>query len=226
IGHDNRLNSKKYSLLCAKVLSSFGIKVYLFKNNQMVPTPIISYTIRQLRANGGIIVTASHNPKEYNGFKVYNPDGGQILPEVANEISKYMPKPDCILNIKYKPDLSKIVEIDDKYIDSYIFAARQVLVDLSIIDKKKTFPVIFTGHHGTSVQLLPKFLKSLGFNVIPVKEQCYEDPNFTNSPSSNPEAKDSFDLAIKYAKKHKAKIILGIDPDADRMAVMINHHNK
>lgn len=226
IGHDNRIGSIEYSKLCAEVLSSFGIKAYMFKNNELMPTPIISYAIRELKACGGIIITASHNPKDYNGFKAYNPDGGQILPDVAKQIEKLMPAPSKILDIKYKPNIKNICSISQSVVDSYLTKAKCAIVDQKIIKQKKSFPIIFTGHHGTSCKLLPKFLKSLGFNVIPVKEQCYSDPMFTNSPSSNPEFADSFKLSIKYANKYKSKICIGIDPDADRMAVMINHNGK
>ncbi len=226
IGHDNRIGSIEYSKLCAEVLSSFGIKAYMFKNNELMPTPIISYTIRELKTCGGIVITASHNPKNYNGFKAYNPDGGQILPDVAKQIEKLMPAPSKILNIKYKPNNKNICFIDKSVIDSYLAKAKCAIIDQKIIKQKKNYPIIFTGHHGTSCKLLPKFLKSLGFNVIPVKEQCYSDPMFTNSPSSNPEFADSFKLSIKYANKYKSKICIGIDPDADRMAVMINHNGK
>ncbi len=226
IGHDNRLNSGKYSLLCAKVLSSFGIKVYLFKKNELMPTPIISFAIRQLNASGGIIITASHNPKEYNGFKAYNPNGAQILPYTANEISKCMPKPRDILSIEYKPKLDMITYLEDDIVNKYLSAAKNVIIDKNVLKATKTFPIIFTGHHGTACKLLPKFLASLGFNIIPVEEQCYADSYFSHSPSSNPELIQSFDLAIKYANKNNAKIIIGVDPDADRMAVMINHEGK
>lgn len=198
----------------------------MFKNNELMPTPIISYAIRELKACGGIIITASHNPKDYNGFKAYNPDGGQILPDVAKQIEKLMPAPSKILDIKYKPNIKNICSISQSVVDSYLTKAKCAIVDQKIIKQKKSFPIIFTGHHGTSCKLLPKFLKSLGFNVIPVKEQCYSDPMFTNSPSSNPEFADSFKLSIKYANKYKSKICIGIDPDADRMAVMINHNGK
>lgn len=100
VGHDNRKNSDKYCLLAAKILSSFGIKVLLFNKNNLMPTPIISYAIRKLKCSGGIIITASHNPKNYNGFKVYNPDGGQVLPDVANKIQKLMPKNKDLLNLE------------------------------------------------------------------------------------------------------------------------------
>ena len=118
IGHDNRINSDLFSLVCANVLTTFGIKVYLFKNNHLTPTPIISFAIRFLNASGGIIVTASHNPKEYNGFKAYNPDGGQVLPDVAAEIEKYMPKNDSLVHNIYIGSAKLLREIDEKLIDN------------------------------------------------------------------------------------------------------------
>lgn len=226
IGHDNRINSDLFCITCANVLTSFGIKVYLFENNHLTPTPIISFAIRFLNANGGIIVTASHNPKEYNGFKAYNPDGGQILPDVANEIEKLMPQPESILNNVYIGDKNLLAEIDDKIIDVYFQEAKKALVKREIINIKKSEPFILTTHHGTASNYLPKFLKELNFNVIPVKEQCYVNSDFINSPSSNPEYFDSFNLSIKLAQKQKAKLLIGVDPDADRMAIMVKHNNQ
>lgn len=226
IGHDNRINSDLFCITCANVLTSFGIKVYLFENNHLTPTPIISFAIRFLNANGGIIVTASHNPKEYNGFKAYNPDGGQILPDVANEIEKLMPQPEDILNNVYIGNKNLLAEIDDKIIDVYCQEAKKALVKREIINIKKPEPIILTTHHGTASNYLPKFLKELNFNVIPVKEQCFVNSNFINSPSSNPEYFDSFNLSIKLAQKQKSKLLIGVDPDADRMAVMVKHNNQ
>lgn len=226
IGHDNRINSDLFCITCANVLTSFGIKVYLFENNHLTPTPIISFAIRFLNANGGIIVTASHNPKEYNGFKAYNPDGGQILPDAANEIEKIMPQPESILNNVYIGDKNLLAEIDDKVIDVYFQEAKKALVKRGIINIKKSEPIILTTHHGTASNYLPKFLKELNFNIIPVKEQCFVNSGFINSPSSNPEYFDSFDLSIKLAQKQKAKLLIGVDPDADRMAIMVKHNNQ
>ena len=225
IGHDNRMNSDIFSITCANVLTSFGIKVYLFKNNHLTPTPIISFVIRYLKANGGIIITASHNPKEYNGFKAYNPDGGQILPNVANEIEKLMPQPASILNNIYIGNKKLIFEINDKIIDIYFQQAKKAIVKNKIINIKKTEPIILTTHHGTASKYLPKFLKMLNFNVFLVKEQCFVNDKFINSSSSNPEYFDSFNLSIKLANKLKSKFLIGVDPDADRMAVMIKHKN-
>ena len=226
IGHDNRMNSDVFSIICANVLTSFGIKIYLFKNNHLTPTPIISFAIRYLKASGGIIITASHNPKEYNGFKAYNPDGGQILPNVANEIEKLMPKSTSILNNVYIGNKKLIFEIDDKIINIYFQHAKKAIVKNKIIDIKKSEPIVLTTHHGTASKYLPKFLKMLNFNIFPVKEQCFVNDKFINSPNSNPEYSDSFNLSIKLANKLKSKFLIGVDPDADRMAVMIKHENE
>ncbi|MCF0126809.1 MAG: hypothetical protein HUJ68_13870 [Clostridia bacterium] len=137
IGHDNRICSDKFSLICADVMTSFGIKVYLFKENKLMPTPIISYAIRELKTSGGIIVTASHNPKDYNGYKVYNPDGGQVLPPVANEIEKYLPPCIGLTKIKYKPNHKLISYIDDKLIKKYFQDVQKAFVDNAFAKKIK-----------------------------------------------------------------------------------------
>ena len=226
IGHDNRIKSDEFSIVCANVMTSFGIKVYVFEHNHLAPTPIISYCIRQLKATGGIIVTASHNPKNYNGFKAYNPDGGQILPDVAEEIEKNMPSSVGLTNITYKPKHELITYISEDLVKKYFKDVQKAFVDKYFSMGVKKWPVVVTCHHGTASRYLPEFLKSLHFNVIPVKEQCYPDPNFTNSPSSNPEDISSFDLSIKYANKYHANICIGVYPDADRMAVLVIHHGK
>lgn len=226
IGHDNRYHSDEFTKICANVLTSYGIKVYLFKNNHLIPTPIVSYLIREMNLTGGIIITASHNPKEYNGYKVYNHDGGQILPDVAKQIEKYMPPNHSILDIKITPNTKLIHEIDESYINHYFLAITKVLVNRDFLTTKKTYPVVVTTHHGTASNYLPSFIKQLKFNVYPVKQQCIVDPAFTNSPLPNPEDPKSFDAAIKLADQHNAKICLGVDPDADRLAIMIKHKNK
>ena len=226
IGHDNRINSKEFSIICTNVLTSYGIKVYLFENNHLTPTPMISYTIRNLSANGGIIITASHNPKEFNGYKVYNPDGGQVLPNTASEIESLMPNPWEIIDLDIKPNDKLIRYIDEKIIDTYMEEAKQAIVNKDFITKNKTYPVIITTHHGTASGYLQKFLSRLNVNAIEVKEQCYESSTFEHSPNSNPEYYHSFDLAIELAKKENSNIIIGVDPDADRMAVMIKHNNE
>ncbi|MEG1353382.1 MAG: phospho-sugar mutase [Malacoplasma sp.] len=223
IGHDNRMNANTYTMVCAKVLTSFGIKVFLFKNNELKATPIVSYMIIKMKLQGGIIITASHNPKDYLGFKVYNSTGGQILPHEENSISDLMPSSNLIIFQDYKERPELIFYIDDEYVNDYFSDAKACLIKTDI-EATKMFPVTFTAHHGTASYDMVTFLKSLNYlNVIPVTEQCFPDSNFTNSPSSNPEDPSSFELSLKYAKKFNAKIMLAVDPDADRLAVAVLH---
>jgi phosphomannomutase len=223
VGHDNRLNSDQFSMLAAEVLSSFGIKVLLFAKNQLMPTPIVSYAIRQTKSVGGLIITASHNPKEYNGFKAYHDDGGQILPPVAKAIVKNFKKPREILELTYKPQTKLISYLSNDIVNKYFTDAQRVLINQKKLLTSKKFPVVLTAHHGTACKLLPKFLSQLHFNVKPVPAQMFYSPTFVNSPISNPEDIKSFDLSIKQADKIKSDICIGVDPDADRMAVCIKH---
>lgn len=225
IGHDNRMNADMFALICAKVLTSFGIKVFLFKNNELMPTPIISYTIKHLGLNGGIIVTASHNPKNYLGFKAYNETSGQIMVDEAHEIEQYMPENSEILDKNYISDDSLISYLDDQIVSDYFKAARSCLINTNI-EEEKNEPIVFTAHHGTASYLMPSFLETLGYkNVILAKQQCVPDPNFTYSLCSNPEDPTSFELSEKYASKANSNIMLGVDPDADRLAVVVKHNN-
>lgn len=225
IAHDNRLNSDLFALECAKVATSFNIEVFLIEKNELKATPIISYLIRELKLDGGIIITASHNPKEYNGFKAYKNNGGQILEEDATIITNYMPESDSILENIYMEKENLIQYVDQKWINKYYDDCNNALI-FTDKTKEKKFPIIFTAHHGTATNDMVNILKKYNYtNLILVKEQCYADPNFSNSPSSNPEEPRSFDLALKYAKKNNAKIILGVDPDADRLAVVVKDKN-
>jgi phosphomannomutase len=222
VGHDNRLNSAKFAKLAAEVLSSFGIRVLLFAKNQLMPTPIVSYAIRETKSVGGLIITASHNPKEYNGFKAYRNDGAQILPPIANLIEKQLRKAFDILNTTYRAQPNLVSFLTNGIIDKYFKDAQRVLNKKELIEKKR-FPVVLTAHHGTACKLLPKFLKLLKFNIKPVHAQMFYSPTFINSPISNPEDIKSFDLSIVQANKIKSDICIGVDPDADRMAVCIKH---
>jgi phosphomannomutase len=227
IGHDNRLHSTTFAKLVAKVLSAFKINAVLFPNNHLIPTPIVSYAIRVTKAVGGIIITASHNPKTYNGFKAYHNDGSQVLPNVVKKIDKKLIKPADILDITYQPQLGLISYLNKSIINRYFKDAQQVLIDNKKLQKKdKNFPVVLTAHHGTACKLLPKFLHTLGFNIKPVTAQMFYSPTFVNSPISNPEDINSFALAIKLAEKIGSLICIGVDPDADRMAICIKHQNK
>lgn len=220
IGHDNRANSEIYSKLCADVLTSMSIEVFIPNNNAMLPTPIISFLVRELNCDGGIIITASHNPKSDNGFKVYNEEGIQMGTKETDAIEKLQLEPSELLNYKYTPLKQYIKKIGKLPIAKYFEVVKSSLVNNDIIEKKKFFPIIFTGFQGTTSQLLPKYLKSLKFiNVIPVKEQCRVSESFDNTPIANPENPDAFALALRYAKKHNAQVMIGCDPDGDRFAM-------
>lgn len=224
IGHDNRTNADMFSIICARVLTSFGIEVYLFNNNKLIPTPIVSYAINHYGFDGGIVVTASHNPKNYLGFKAYNETGAQILPDEAKIIEQNMPQSETILNNEYKYNQDLIQYLSDSVIKDYFIDARSCLIHTDI-SKRKEYPIVFTAHHGTASQLMPQFLSSLGYlNVVSVKQQCVPDANFTFSKCSNPEDPSSFELSEKYAFRVGADIMLGVDPDADRLAVAIKHN--
>lgn len=223
VAHDNRRNADAYAMIVAKVLTNFGINVWLYKDNQLKATPIVSYTIRKKQMDGAIIITASHNPKNYLGFKVYNHTGGQILPEECESIRNLMPNNDLILNSAYMSNMDLINYFDDSITDEYFEDAKTCLIKTDC-KEDKNFPIVFTSHHGTASQDLPAFLEKLGYNrVICVKQQCVPDPNFTHSPISNPEDKESFRLSLKYAEQVNANVMLAVDPDSDRLAVVVKH---
>ncbi|BAC43899.1 phospho-sugar mutase [Malacoplasma penetrans] len=226
VAHDNRMNADYYAMVIAKTLTSFGIKVFLYKENQIKATPIISYSVRETGVDAAIIATASHNPKNYLGFKVYNHTGGQILDSEANEIVSSMPECQTIIDNVYTPNMDLISYFDDTITESYFEASYRCLINTNIY-RQKNFPVILTTHHGTASYDLPYLLKSIGYeNIILAAQQCVPDPNFTYSANFNPEDKASFDLSLKYAEKYRANIMLGVDPDSDRLAVVVRHKNK
>mgnify|MGYP002507538555 CR=1 FL=1 len=226
VAHDNRKNADYYAMVVAETLTSFGVKVILYKDNQIKATPIVSYSVRSANADGAIIVTASHNPKNYLGFKVYGRSGGQILDDDANEIIANMPECETIVNNRYTPNHDLISYFDDEITENYFLASHRCLIKTEL-NREKSFPVILTPHHGTACYDLPKLLRSLGYsNIILAAQQANPDSNFTYSPSFNPEEKSSFNLSLKYAEKYGASIMLGVDPDSDRLAVAVKHNNR
>ncbi len=227
IGHDNRENGVFFTEIIASVLISLKFEVYFYDNNEPVATPIISYIIRKNNLDGAINITASHNPKEYNGFKAYNNLGGQLLPNESNNISNLLENWKTNLN---EPIINLVKEV--KYIDKSIIKdyfkdlIYKVTFDKNIKNNNK-IKVIYTAHHGTASFVAEELLNGqLNYNVIKVKEQCFFDHHFINSPLPNPEDAKSFDLSLKYAEKNNADIILGFDPDADRLGIVVKHKNK
>lgn len=226
IARDNRRNGSLFQKICSKVASSFGIEVNIIKDDRIKATPIVSFLIKEMKMDGGIIITASHNPKNYNGFKIYKDSGGQLIDEETKLVEKYMPSNESIITNKYISNPELIKDIDEIYEEKYLIAAKKVLLKTNI-NEIKDFPIIFTPHHGTAVGEMEKWLESIGYsNVILAKEQGYINIDFENSPSSNPEDSDSFEISLKYAKENNAKIMLGVDPDADRLAIAVMHDDE
>ena len=222
IGHDCRNNSRLFSEISANIFSANGIKVYLFED--LRPTPEVSYAIRYLRCQSGIILTASHNPKEYNGYKAYWNDGGQmILPHDENVITE-VNKIKSIDDIKFdgNPDLIQIIgeEIDKPYID----AIKTISLSPDAIKRNSDLKIVYTPIHGTGVMLIPRALKEFGFtNIIPVPEQNVVSGDFPTVVSPNPEEPAALDMAVRKAIETNADIVMASDPDADRLGIAVKN---
>ena len=221
IGHDCRNNSRGLSFEVANIFSANNIKVFIF--DSLKPTPLISYAVRQLDCICGIVLTASHNPPEYNGYKVYWKDGGQIVPPMDKEIIEKINKTDYS-SIKFSPknDLIKILDenTEKEFKKLSIKTAR-----IGNSDRSK-LKVVFTALHGTSFKLIPEILKSSGYSDVKlVENQMIPDGNFTNVNSPNPEDINALEQAIVLGKKYDSDIIIGTDPDADRFGIAVKNNN-
>ncbi len=222
IAYDSRRFSKKFGKQTAKIFSANNIKSYIFSD--LRPTPELSFAVRELNCSCGIVITASHNPKEYNGYKVYWNDGGQITsPHDKNIISEVEKITDFKqINFNYNSDL--IEEIDTKIDKKYI----KKIQNLSVYDNSKSkLKIIFSSLHGTGITQIPNALNAFGFkNISSVKSQEIPDPEFSTVNSPNPEDLDALDLGIKKLKKEKADIFLATDPDSDRVGVALYDKEK
>ena len=220
IAYDSRINSKEFAKEAANVLCANSIKTYLFED--LRPTPMLSFAVRHLGCARGIVITASHNPKEYNGYKVYGEDGGQIPPETADKILKYIEKTDIFDDVKLceNPDIEIIGEEVD---NAYINAVKNQSLGTKIPDD---FKVVYTPLHGSGNIPVRRILAEIGVkNVFVVPEQEKPNGEFPTVKSPNPENSEAFDLAVEYAKKQNADLIFGTDPDSDRIGVVVNTGN-
>jgi phosphoglucomutase len=226
IAHDNRLMSKEFSKESARVLGAYGIKSYLF--HDLRPTPELSYAVRETNALAGIVVTASHNPPNYNGYKIYDEYGCQYTPRYANEIIKYVNETKDLFSIKVADftDLiaNDLIEFLGEDMDkSYLDAVKTVSVHPNC---KKPLNIVFTPLHGTSGYLGERLLRECGFLVHPVKEQMVTDPYFSTVKSPNPEDKAVFELSEKLGNKVNAELLIATDPDADRLGAGVLHNSE
>lgn len=223
IGHDCRNNSRKFAEISADIFSANGIKVYLFED--LRPTPEISYAIRKLGCQSGIILTASHNPKEYNGYKAYWNDGAQMIaPHDKNTIAE-VNKIRNASDIKFKGNKS-LIEIIGKKIDKeYIHDLTTISLSPESIARHKDMKIVYTPIHGTGVHIIPETLKAFGFtNIIHVPEQDIVSGDFPTVVSPNPEEPAALALAVKKAEETGAELVLASDPDADRVGAAIRNN--
>lgn len=226
IGYDTRNFSRIFAEETAKVLTANGVKVYLFPIVHSVPE--VSFGIRELKCAAGVMITASHNPKEYNGYKVYGPDGGQLPPEAADVVVKAIDSYDVFDDVKFitldEAKAKGLLEIPGKELDDKFIAAvmKQQLNPEAVKEVADTFKIIYTPFHGTGSRPVQTVLKKIGFkNLIVVKEQDNEDGNFPTVKSPNPENKEGFTIAIELAKQNDVDVIIGTDPDCDRVGIVV-----
>ena len=224
IAYDCRNNSKEFAQITADVMTANGIKVFLF--SALRPTPELSFAIRELKCQSGIVVTASHNPKEYNGYKVYWEDGGQIVAPHDKNIIAEVQKITDISMVKRKRNAKLIEMLDDSFDEIYLDKVMSLSLSPKLIKKHKNLSFVYTPIHGTGGQVMPKLFAKAGFkNFYPVEEQMVTDGNFPTVVSPNPEEKAAMNMAIEKAKAMKADIVLATDPDADRVGLAVKDDN-
>ena len=218
VGHDCRNNGRMFAETVANIFSANGIKVYLFES--LRPTPEISFAIRQLKAQAGVNVTASHNPKEYNGYKAYWDDGAQVLSPhdtgIIEEVNKV-----TIDQVKFEPN-NDLIEIIGGEMDwDYIQAVKEAMVDQEVINRQKNLNIVYSPLHGTGRVIIPEALRSWGFqNIHVVKDQMVVDGNFPTVVSPNPENSEAMTMGMNLGEKVGADLVIASDPDADRLAIV------
>ncbi len=225
IAHDNRRFSVEFSLETAGVLAANGIKAYLF--DSLRPTPELSFAVRELGAFGGVVITASHNPPEYNGYKLYDERGCQLVPHVNDEVVAEIEKIEDPLSVKSltRAEAGELIvtlgkDIDEKYYNAVMSVAIHPDVN------KDGIKIIYSPQHGTGNVPVREVLKRFGYNVTPVEEQCIPDTEFSKTLNPNPETAEAYVLALEYAKRENADIVITTDPDCDRLGVAVKHNGE
>ncbi|MBO5854568.1 MAG: phospho-sugar mutase [Bacteroidales bacterium] len=224
IAYDCRNNSKEFARTSAEVMSANGIKVFIF--NSLRPTPELSFAIRELKCQAGIVITASHNPKEYNGYKAYWEDGGQLVsPHDKNVITEVEKITDFSM-VNFNANENLIEYLDEKFDEIYINKILDLSLSPDAIKKQQDLVFVYTPIHGTGGQIIPNLFRKAGFkNIHCVEEQMIVDGNFPTVVSPNPEEKAALTLAIEKAKQVNADVVLATDPDADRVGIAVKDEN-
>ena len=224
IAHDNRRFSISFCLETAGVLAANGIQAYIF--DSLRPTPELSFAVRELGAFGGVVITASHNPPEYNGYKLYDERGCQLVGESNDRVVDEVNKITDALAVKSltKEEAGDLIKVLDPSMDEIYY---KNVISISVTPNvKKDIKIVYSPQHGTGNVPVREVLSRLGYNVIPVLEQCDPDTEFSNTKNPNPETAEAYSLAFEYAKKYDADIIITTDPDCDRLGVAVKKGNE
>ncbi len=221
IAHDNRHKSKEFARISAEVLTSLGFRVFLFE--ELRPTPELSFAVRHFNCIGGIMITASHNPKEYNGYKIYDETGCQLVPVEADKVIAEINQIEDYFNIETTKNHELIQYIGKEVDEVYINEIKKIILRPNL---KKDFKLVYTPLHGTGQVFAPQVLQSVGYDVVPLPCQMTNDPDFSGVKTSNPENAEAYDEAIELAKEIGAKIVLATDPDADRLGIAVEHNGE
>ena len=220
IAHDSRNNSRYFAQITAEVLSANGFKVYLF--DDLRPTPELSFAVRQLGCQSGVMITASHNPKEYNGYKAYWDDGAQFISPHDENVIKEVEKISSIDQVMWEGNIENIISIGREIDEAYLARLKTLSLSPDVIRQHKDLKIVYTPLHGTGRTLVPEILKRFGFeNIHPVPEQMVADGNFPTVRSPNPEEHSALDMGIRLAEKLNADLLMATDPDADRVGIAV-----
>lgn len=220
ISFDSRNNSKDFANITARVFAANGFKVYLFEN--IHPTPMLSFAVRQLKCHAGVMITASHNPKEYNGYKAYWNDGGQLVPPHDNGVIEMVNAITDISQVKIQQTMDNITILKDDFDEIYLDQMKSISLATAHLDTFKNIKIAYTPLHGTGFRIVPQALRSWGFNnIVCQPQQSVPDGNFPTCKSPNPEEKVALELVLDLAKKEDCDIVLATDPDADREALCV-----
>ncbi|MBI2282899.1 MAG: phospho-sugar mutase [Bacteroidetes bacterium] len=223
IAHDSRNNSRFFAETTAHVFAANGIKVYLFE--ALRPTPELSFAIRKLGCKGGVVCTASHNPREYNGYKAYWNDGGQLVPPHDKNVIREVEAITSVNEVKWNGGDANITLTGKEMDDAYLDMVKDLSVYPDVIAQQKDLKIVYTPIHGTGITLVPEVLKRFGFtNVTVVEEQATPDGNFPTVNYPNPEESETMSIGLKKARELDADILLGTDPDADRVGIGVKNH--
>jgi len=222
IAYDSRHNSKFFAQITADVFSANGINVHLF--SELRPTPLLSFAIRYLKCDSGVVITASHNPKEYNGYKAYWSDGAQVVPPHDTDVITEVNAITNFTQVKFDAVPSRITLIGKEVEEAYFREVQKVIPRQDSIQRQKSIPLVYSSLHGAGITMVPECLRRIGFtNVSVVQEQAVPDGNFPTVQSPNPEERSAMEMALRKAKVENAELVMATDPDTDRVGIGIKN---